>query len=228
MPAFSQGQRPLNGATSFTQEMQRVQNDIVQSIAKGFDQTPLRAALYQREALRLPAQKSRDDTKANFADKRDFIAGMLPLARQAAAKIGVSEDLILAHAALESAWGNKPITAENGSNGYNLFGIKASLNWSGKKAGTMTKEYLAGQLVGLEDTFRVYGSYQQSFDDYANLLSSQARYQNVLGSGSDAQRFGAELAKAGYATDPGYAAKISEVAAEIAAIKQGRTNQLIR
>ncbi|MEN3033222.1 glucosaminidase domain-containing protein [Chromobacterium amazonense] len=216
-PSIPQRQE-IGGSVSFSQEMKRMQSDIARTITKGFDEPMLPTLSHYAHATRLQEKKSVSDVKVSFANKRDFISNLLPLAQKASAKIGISEDLILAHAALESGWGEKPIRTVDGSNGYNLFGIKAGLNWAGDKAKTMTKEYFGNGLVKLEDDFRTYDGYQQSFHDYVNLLSGE-RYQNVIGSGRDAKRFGEELAKAGYATDPLYARKLSEVAAEITALK---------
>ena len=46
------------------------------------------------------------------------------------------------------------------------------------------------------------------FADYAKLLSSSPRYQQVLATGQDAGAFAAGLQRAGYATDPRYADKL--------------------
>ena len=59
--------------------------------------------------------------------------------------------------------------------------------------------------------FRSYPSYEAAFRDYANLLKSNGRYSRVLESGGDAAQFANELQKAGYATDPGYAAKLTRI-----------------
>ena len=59
--------------------------------------------------------------------------------------------------------------------------------------------------------FRSYGSYAEAFRDYATLLKSNGRYAGVLQSGGDPAQFARELQKAGYATDPDYAAKLTRV-----------------
>jgi flagellar protein FlgJ len=52
---------------------------------------------------------------------------------------------------------------------------------------------------------------QQSFADYARLMRNE-RYSGAIAAGDDANRFASALQKAGYATDPSYAAKISAIA----------------
>ncbi len=61
------------------------------------------------------------------------------------------------------------------------------------------------------EKFRAYNSYGDAFKDYAKLISENPRYQNVLQSGGDANRFASEMQKAGYATDPQYAQKLARV-----------------
>jgi hypothetical protein len=56
-----------------------------------------------------------------------------PWAKEAADKLGVAPELVSAHAALESGWGQRPLKNGDGSSTNNLFGIKA-----GKPAGTAT------------------------------------------------------------------------------------------
>jgi flagellar protein FlgJ len=57
--------------------------------------------------------------------------------------------------------------------------------------------------------FRAYASHAESFADYAALMKSQPRYQGVRDAGSDASAFASSLQRAGYATDPMYADKLS-------------------
>jgi len=60
--------------------------------------------------------------------------------------------------------------------------------------------------------FRSYDSYQDSFHDLVTLLQSNDRYKDVVKSADNPERFVRELQKAGYATDPNYANKISQIA----------------
>ena len=57
--------------------------------------------------------------------------------------------------------------------------------------------------------FRAYDSYEDSFKDYARLISESPRYAKVKTQTGSAHAFASGLQKAGYATDPEYAAKLS-------------------
>jgi flagellar protein FlgJ len=65
--------------------------------------------------------------------------------------------------------------------------------------------------VRKKDFFRAYESFRDSFNDYVDFLRSNPRYSQALESTGDAKAFFAELQKAGYATDPRYAEKITSV-----------------
>ncbi|EWS62545.1 Peptidoglycan hydrolase FlgJ [Hydrogenophaga sp. T4] len=57
--------------------------------------------------------------------------------------------------------------------------------------------------------FRAYDSYADSFRDYARLITKSPRYDQVMDQVGSVQGFASGLQKAGYATDPQYAAKLS-------------------
>ena len=59
--------------------------------------------------------------------------------------------------------------------------------------------------------FRAYGSYAESFADYARLMKNSPRYEQVLANATTATGFAQGLQRAGYATDPAYAEKLSRV-----------------
>ena len=50
-----------------------------------------------------------------------------------------------------------------------------------------------------------------TFDDYADFLSKNPRYANVVGKGDDVAGFAQALQDSGYATDPQYARKIKAI-----------------
>ena len=118
---------------------------------------------------------------------------------------------MLAQAAHETGWGQKEIRNADGSTAHNLFGIKASPQWKGATTDVVTTEYSGGQPRRVVQTFRAYGSYAESFKDYAKLIKDSPRYGAVVAAGNDAQGYAQGLQKAGYATDPAYADKLSRV-----------------
>ena len=144
---------------------------------------------------------------------QEFVRALAPYAEAAAQKLGLSVRTVLAQAALETQWGKHMPRAADGSTSFNLFGIKAGGNWDGQKVSVPTLEYENGVAVRRHAQFRAYDSPAQSFTDYANLIASDPRYASVRGHGDDMHGFANALVSGGYATDPGYAAKIAAVAA---------------
>lgn len=168
--------------------------------------------------------------KKAFADSDEFVATMLPMAEQAAKRIGIDPRYLVAQAALETGWGKSVMRNSDGSSSHNLFGIKATGNWQGEQARAITSEFRDGQFVKETAAFRSYDSYQDSFHDLVTLLQSNPRYQGALDSADNPEQFARELQKAGYATDPGYARKIISIAQQMQSTPQyamaGRTTNL--
>lgn len=145
-------------------------------------------------------------------DKEGFVSTLLPFASRAAEKLGVAPELLVGHAALESGWGKRSIKHPDGRESYNLFGIKANAAWGGDSVATLTTEYVNGKAQKQVESFRSYPDLQAAFDDYANLLKNSGRYQAALNRGADASAFASGLQRGGYATDPAYARKLTDVA----------------
>lgn len=141
-----------------------------------------------------------------------FLASLLPHARQAEAATGVPARFILGHAALESGWGQREIRDADGQASHNLFGIKAT-GWTGANAEVTTTEYRQGLAMKVSQRFRAYADYAEAFTDYARLL--QQRYGDAVAAGDDAAAFAQGLARGGYATDPAYADKLQRTIASV-------------
>jgi flagellar protein FlgJ len=150
--------------------------------------------------------------KAAFSSPQEFVATMLPMAQAAAEKIGVDPRYLVAQAALETGWGKSIIRTRDGNSSHNLFGIKSHGSWEGESARVLTIEYKGGKAVKEAASFRAYDSYAQSFEDYVSFLQNNGRYEKALSSTENPERFVKELQQAGYATDPQYARKISQIA----------------
>jgi flagellar protein FlgJ len=153
--------------------------------------------------------------KKAFSSADQFVNTMLPMAREAAARIGVDPRYLVAQAALETGWGKSVMRAQDGSSSHNLFGIKAGSSWQGGSARAITSEFRNGQMVKETAQFRSYDSYKDSFHDLVTLLQTNNRYQDVVKSADNPEQFVRELQKAGYATDPDYASKISQIAKQM-------------
>ena len=145
------------------------------------------------------------------AHVRSFQEKLAAHAEEASRATGIPAKFMLGQAALESGWGKRVIKGSDGSNSHNLFGIKAGADWKGKVAEAVTTEYVNGKAQRKVERFRAYDSYADSFKDYAKLLASNPRYEKVLASGGDASSFAQGLQRAGYATDPHYASKLTRI-----------------
>jgi flagellar protein FlgJ len=121
----------------------------------------------------------------------------------------------VAQAAHESGWGRREIRNADGSPSHNLFGIKAGAGWTGPVAEVTTTEYVGGEPQKITARFRAYASYAESFQDYARLIKESPRYAGVMAQAASAspspQGFAFGLQRAGYATDPAYADKLTHV-----------------
>jgi flagellar protein FlgJ len=140
-----------------------------------------------------------------------FVQRLWPHALEAGRATGLPARFILAQAALESGWGRSEPRGASGAPSYNLFGIKAGPEWSGRVAEAPTTEYVNGAARPTVGRFRAYGSYREAFADYARLLRSHPRYAQVLSQRDDAAGFAKGLQQAGYASDPMYADKLLRV-----------------
>ena len=131
-----------------------------------------------------------------------FLKRIAPRVITVAQELGIDPRIVAAQAALETGWGKSV-------KGNNLFGIKSH----GKKEGLMvqTHEVLDGKHQKITDSFRQYESFDDSIEDYGLFLRENKRYQPMLDADTLDEQIKA-LGKSGYATDPKYAEKITDIA----------------
>jgi peptidoglycan hydrolase FlgJ len=158
-----------------------------------------------------PAGSPVSELPARFDSPAHFVETLMPMARKAAARLGADPRALIAQAALETGWGQKMITGADGKPSFNLFGIKSGGSWSGDAVSVSTLEFRDGVMQRESAGFRAYNSYQDSFDDYVQLLQGQPRYRQAVEHAAQPERFVHHLQEAGYATDPLYADKINRV-----------------
>ncbi|TGB95066.1 flagellar assembly peptidoglycan hydrolase FlgJ [Escherichia sp. E2748] len=174
---------------------------------------------FQNKALKQMVQKA---LPHNFdallpGDSKAFLAQLSQPAQLASQQSGVPHHLILAQAALESGWGQRQIRRENGEPSYNVFGVKASGNWKGPVTEITTTEYENGEAKKVKAKFRVYSSYFEALSDYVGLLTRNPRYAAVTRAAS--AELGAQaLQDAGYATDPEYARKLTNMIQQLKSV----------
>lgn len=164
-------------------------------------------------ANRTPVNPLKPNAEVNIPQKSalGFVQQHQSAASRAEAATGIPASFMIAQAAHETGWGRKEIRHADGTPAHNLFGIKAGSNWNGPTADVVTTEYVNGQPRKMVQKFRAYASYAESFADYAQLMKSNPRYEQVVASRGNAHGFAHGLQKAGYATDPAYAEKLSKV-----------------
>lgn len=159
------------------------------------------AAAYAANAH--PAASRATPSQSNFVQQHAEAASRVEKSS------GLPSGFMLGQAGHETGWGRSEIKNANGTPSYNLFGIKATSGWSGKVAEITTTEYVNGVAKKTVAKFRAYDSYEDSFKDYARLITQSPRYAQASQQTDSAHAFAAGLQKAGYATDPEYANKLS-------------------
>jgi len=175
--------------------------------------TALSAEGRARQARLLAAQAPATGSAAE--GPQAFLAAIAPLASEAGERLGVSPEIIAAHAALESGWGQRSLRQANGGDTHNFFGIKAGAGWPGEQTTAATTEYENGVPQSRSERFRSYPDTAGAFRDFAKLMLNNPRYQGVLNAGNDVRAYAQGLVRGGYATDPAYADKLERVAARL-------------
>lgn len=151
-----------------------------------------------------------------------FVQKHAQIANEIEKNTGIPASYMLGQAGHETGWGKFEIKQKGGAPSHNLFGIKAGAGWTGKVAEVTTTEYVNGVAEKKVARFRAYDSYADAFKDYARLISDSPRYAKVREQTHSAQAFATGLQKAGYATDPQYAAKLSRAINTTLAIRRAQ------
>lgn len=211
----------VGGGAGFGGVYQSMQNDIADFISNGSADSGMSTLSPQGRLLQARLQDNEvapsgiGGAFAEGSEQQAFLDQIAPWAREAGERLGVAPQLVSAHAALESGWGQRPLRQAEGASTHNLFGIKAGANWQGEVSDNATTEYEHGAAVKKTERFRAYPDQAAAFRDYAQMLLDNPRYAAAIGTGNDASAFAQGLAKGGYATDPAYAAKLTKLAARL-------------
>lgn len=152
-----------------------------------------------------------------------FVDRMWGAAAAAEQATGVPAGFIVGQAALESGWGRHELRHADGRPAHNLFGIKAGPGWRGDTVEATTTEYVDGKAVKSVERFRAYASHHESFADWARLMASNPRYAGVMQSGGSVESFARNLQRAGYATDPEYASKLTRTITQALSMRRVNT-----
>lgn len=158
-----------------------------------------------------PQAKHRSPTRSSItlAKKKIFIAAAAVAAQEGQRIATVPASVTIAQAILESRWGESLLSAKYN----NYFGIKCSKKNPGSYATgcvvLKTKENASKfHDYDTDASFRTYAFPASSFKDHGNLLRKLPRYSKAFKNTHNADQFARELQKAGYATDPNYAANL--------------------
>jgi flagellar protein FlgJ len=158
-----------------------------------------------------PAASDKVSRAGTATGKTGFVQQHQDAAARIEQQSGIPASYMIGQAAHETGWGKREIKHADGSTSFNLFGIKAGPGWTGKVAEVTTTEYVNGEPRKMKAKFRAYDSYEDSFRDYARLINNSPRYEKARTQTSSPLAFATELKRAGYATDPDYAGKLSRV-----------------
>lgn len=149
--------------------------------------------------------------EAGFASPQEFVKALYPHAVEAAKELNMDPKAMIAQAAVETGWGKSLIHKKDGENSHNLFGIKADKRWDGEKATIDTLEFVNNVPEKQQASFRSYGSFTHSMEDYVDFIKSNPRYEQAIQKSESPEDYFNALQEAGYATDPQYAEKVMSV-----------------
>jgi flagellar protein FlgJ len=193
---------------------------VTQRLGRSKEPEPVEFALNPPEAPKHPRTEA-------ITLQEKYVAKSYPEAVAAGEKTGIDPVFVVAQSAVESGWGKNGI----GTNGNNIFGIKAGRSWQGKKVLVTTTEYLATndrefpEVISVKwdasrgkyhyrvkDWFRDYDTLQQAFEDHAKVLQ-QAHFAHAWTHRADGRRFVKELqsGKLRYATSDKYVDTVQKV-----------------
>lgn len=130
----------------------------------------------------------------------EYVARYHPIAVAHMERYGIPASITLAQGILESDCGNSPLSRSSN----NHFGIKCKSSWTGERV------YHDDDAKG--ECFRAYPSVEASYEDHAEFLDRQPRYDSLFSySASDYRSWARGLKAAGYATAPDYALRLVRI-----------------
>lgn len=152
---------------------------------------------------------------ATFAQVRNFIETLGPLARREAAgrKQWVLPSICIAQAAIETGWGTSALMLKANA----FFGIKWTKGCGFNAYNSRTQEVYDGNAVTITAAFRAYETLEESVKDYYNIITNVSYYKDMVNNpdyktavwgidnnGDNNEKDGIRM----YATDPDYQKKI--------------------
>lgn len=173
-----------DGTVLNLQPGQALPDDVQQHLAIGNAMTQIENGQYRLPAASAPAAAPAGGNERVAA----FAAQYGPAMANAAQRIGVDPNMLLAQFGHETGWGQSIIPGTN-----NLGNVK---DFSGKGVAA------TDNLNGSRDKYMQFASPEAFADHYASLITR--KYPGAVGAGNDMQRFAEALRKGGYAEDQNY------------------------
>lgn len=163
----------------------------------------------QSEQIRQQQLQRQEEAAKILRQKKAFIKKIGPIAREVDKSYDLLPSITIAQACLESDYGQSALAQKYN----NLFGVKGSN--PNTSAVLETKEYVKGKWITVKARFQIYDSYEASIRAHARLFQNGTswnanQYQHVLASKNYKQQAKA-LVTDGYATDPDYASKLTNL-----------------
>jgi flagellum-specific peptidoglycan hydrolase FlgJ len=140
--------------------------------------------------------------------REDYITKVAPTAQAVCKGTGLFPSLQIAQACLESANGQSFLARVHN----NHFGIKSVPAWKGDTIRLPTNEVIKGVTIHTEAVFRSYNSLEDGFKDRNHFLQVNTPYAKAgVFAATTPEDQAKALVRAGYATDPAYAVKLSQI-----------------
>ena len=138
--------------------------------------------------------------KARRQTREEYIERYKHIAIDQMERYGIPASITMAQGILESDCGNSTLSLSSN----NHFGIKCKSNWTGERV------YHDDDAKG--ECFRAYPSVEASYEDHAEFLDRQPRYDSLFCyAATDYRSWARGLKAAGYATAPDYALRLVRI-----------------
>ncbi len=159
---------------------------VAEQIRKKTEATPAPAPAPETTA---PAEKKPESLKVDSAvidglklneTQKNFLKTIAPVVAEIAPRYNVNPQVLLAQASLESAYGTSVVATR----AFNLFGVRMPAGAEGPSISIETKERANGVNV-----YRAYGSFAESIEDHARLITEKPWYADAAAHKDDAKLY---------------------------------------
>ncbi|MGX7363970.1 LysM peptidoglycan-binding domain-containing protein [Aerococcus suis] len=155
---------------------------------------------------------AKENTVHFAATSNPFLNQLIPHAYEIANDNDLYASVMMAQAILESGWGQSGLSLPPYNN---LFGIKGNYNGQSAVFDTLEDDG-TGNYYGIKDGFRVYPSFHESLEDYADILrhgisGAPYFYAGTWKSNTNSYQDATAWLTGRYATDTSYGTKLNQI-----------------